>query len=925
MAPKRKRTTSSSLRKCTICGAEMQSRGMASHRKKCERERDEAEETRRRLRATQIELGLAAADHGLSVNQPLSPAAIPADFEESQRSSPSPPHDDPPMGTHNNHEYFDDGTDDPTILDAEVDDIKVEYYPHSKRPPVITPFENFTRRSPLPKASNEPSSISLETPPWSPFRTRLDFEVASFALDAGLKEEHVNMLLSLLGRCSKGDEQLTLGNSEDINRLWDLAAHKAPEFVQDTIEVEYRGQQVEFEIWYRPLWDWVLSLVKDANLASDFEWNSQRLYKFNGTDFIRFFDEPWTGDLLWDMESQLPDDAYPVIVRCANLYTSIRNGRGIGGGEVVGWLPVIEEDSGETRKKNYVTMKNTVWHEGCAKIFESVREYSHVGCWIACADGKNRRLFPLDAFHSQDYEEACVMTAIRGVKGLYPCPIFEDARSQTTREAEEGLLKAVSLRPIKNVFWSLALSDPYRAVSFDTLHTFDNGLFEDHLYVQLIAHIEALGRPAVVKLDTQIAAIPPWRGLNHFNTVSTISFNDGSKNHDISKIILFACHNILTKEVDEAGYVLLRCLRAYMNMRMYAGLRLHTEETISAGREAVEEFSELLQEYIEKSNNEDLLGKNWNFPKNHLYMHLFDDIVAKGVTRNYSTKPNEQMHGPLRRTYQRTNFRNIAPQILTKIHRVLVAEYLWQDIDDQDSAIAAATENTEVDVDEGKAKSSSTASYYSDHLSLTVAQPPTTFHDLEQQHAADMAPKLFNNFHIRLADFLSTSLPPDKLPNRQYMRYRPQEMISELRFLKINYESAVTWQVETDYLRCSPMFYGQPRHDYVIVNTPHRLGQFTPFLIGRLAFMFCCKVGDTKYHLALIDPLDALIGSRRVADAELGLIRLRSKPHRIGEFIFIESIIRGVLVVEANDGTGDHFVVDTVDEDMFLRYKAAGM
>ncbi|KAG9219806.1 hypothetical protein CCMSSC00406_0009505 [Pleurotus cornucopiae] len=788
MASKRKRTTSSSLQTCTICGAEMHSRGMGSHRKKCERERDEAEETRRRLRATQIELGLAAAasdllDRSLSVSQPPSPAAMPADVEEGQRSSPLPPHDDTPPGIDDHHVYFADGVDDPATLDAKVDDIKVEYHPHSKRPPAVTPFDNFSRRSPLPEALNEPSA-PLKTPPWSPFRTRLDFEVASFALDAGLKEEHVNMLLSLLGRCTKGDEQLTLGSSEDINHLWDLAAHRAPEFVQDTIEVEYRGQEVEFEIWYRPLWDWVLSLVKDTNLASHFEWNSQRLYKFNGRDFIRFFDEPWTGDLLWNMESQLPEDgtpffyivyadksklssfgttkAYPVIVRCANLYTSVRNGRGIGGGEVVGWLPVIEEDSGETRKKNYVTMKNT------------------------------------------DYEEACVMTAIRGIKGLYPCPvclvpqdkqgdhteiydlrstesmqeIFEDARSQTTREAEEGLLKAVSLRPIQNVFWTLNLSDPYKAVSFDTLHTFDNGLFEDHLYVQLLEHIKALGRPAVVKLDTQIAAIPPWRGLNHFNTVSTISFNDGSKNHDISKIILFACHNILTKEEDEVGYLLLRCLRAYMNMRMYAGLRLHTEETISAGREAVEEFSALLQEYIEESNEEALLAKNWNFPKNHLYMHLFDDIVAKGVTRNYSTKPNEQMHGPLRRTYQRTNFRNIAPQILTKIHRVLVAEYLWQDIDNDDSAIAAAKEDTEVDIDKGKTKSSTTASYYSDHLSLTVAQPSITFHELEQQHAADRAPKLFNNFHVRLADFLSTSLPLHQLPNQQRVRYRPQDVVN---------------------------------------------------------------------------------------------------------------------------------------------------
>ncbi|KAF9498309.1 hypothetical protein BDN71DRAFT_1428914 [Pleurotus eryngii] len=124
-----------------------------------------------------------------------------------------------------------------------------------------------------------------------------------------------------------------------------------------------------------------------------------------------------------------------------------------------------------------------------------------------------------------------------------------------------------------------------KAVSFDTLHTFDNGLFEDHLYVQLVEHIKALGCAAVVKLDTQISAIPPC----------TLSFNDGSKNCDISKIILFASYNILTKEADEVGYLLLCCLRAYMDMQMYAGMQLHTEETISAGREAVARFSELLE------------------------------------------------------------------------------------------------------------------------------------------------------------------------------------------------------------------------------------------------------------------------------------------------------------------------------------------
>lgn len=40
------------------------------------------------------------------------------------------------------------------------------------------------------------------------------------------------------------------------------------------------------------------------------------------------------------------------------------------------------------------------------------------------------------------------------------------------------------------------------------------------------------------------------------------------------------------------------------------------------------------------------------------------DIEAKGVTRNYSTKPNEKCHGPLKEAYQqRTNFKDVAPQV----------------------------------------------------------------------------------------------------------------------------------------------------------------------------------------------------------------------------------------------------------------------
>ena len=44
--------------------------------------------------------------------------------------------------------------------------------------------------------------------------------------------------------------------------------------------------------------------------------------------------------------------------------------------------------------------------------------------------------------------------------------------------------------------------------------------------------------------------------------------------------------------------------------------------------------------------------KNWNIPKMHLRGHVFDDILEKGVTRNYNTKINENLHGPIKDIYE---------------------------------------------------------------------------------------------------------------------------------------------------------------------------------------------------------------------------------------------------------------------------------
>ena len=145
--------------------------------------------------------------------------------------------------------------------------------------------------------------------------------------------------------------------------------------------------------------------------------------------------------------------------------------------------------------------------------------------------------------------------------------------------------------------------------------------------------------------------------------------------------------------MDTREYLLLKVLRCYIEIDLYASFEVHTDQTIMAGREKVAQFYELMQvslvnvptripnsfeqEYIaledpgsgsdsdSDSDDEDTKGtKSWDFPKIHLLLHLFDDIVAKGATRNYNTKTNESRHRPLKRIYLfLTNFKDVAEQV----------------------------------------------------------------------------------------------------------------------------------------------------------------------------------------------------------------------------------------------------------------------
>ncbi|KAJ3536941.1 hypothetical protein NM688_g6767 [Phlebia brevispora] len=295
--------------------------------------------------------------------------------------------------------------------------------------------------------------------------------------------------------------------------------------------------------------------------------------------------------------------------------------------------------------------------------------------------------------------------------------ILAKSLTKTKREAE---LKAKGLYGIKNAFWSLPNFNLHEALSFDRLHSYHSGLFGKHLFVEFKYILEGMGPQAQSQIDASFNSVPRWRNLNHFSDVADMSFTDGSKYEDISKTIVQASAHVLTASKLPEGYCLLKLIRKYIELDMYLSFEVHTEDTLTAYERALDEYEALLLKYessynsdnSQHANNEDDADdedesssddnsdhsdsngqkdkqqatlhkrkerkrKNWNFPKGHMHRHAIRDIRAKGATKHYNTKPNEQMHGPLKRIYlRRTNFKNPEEQLSKITHSFLCAASL---------------------------------------------------------------------------------------------------------------------------------------------------------------------------------------------------------------------------------------------------------
>ncbi|TEB18351.1 hypothetical protein FA13DRAFT_1822013 [Coprinellus micaceus] len=878
--------------------------------------------------------------------------------------------------------------------------IKTTWHPHARKRPRVETLEEYQQRldnisTSIPGTNNQAGDDARE--PWHPFPTYGDFRISEISLQNTLPKRVVSDLISLINDVQEGREKVTLKDFSALDKVWGEASHGQTSFNKSAFTEEYRGVQHEFTVWSRDIWDWGVDLAKSPELAPHWEWDACKMSRLDGDKEEGFVNEPWTGSAMYDIQSTLPDDGrskcmgfklyadttqvssfgkqrvHPVYARPANLPAHIRNGTGLGGGRVVGFVPLLDEPPDETGKPEFIDFKRRVYHRAWEKILESLKKRAQTGDTVRCGDGIVRVLYPRVVILSADYEEQCAMAGIIGGKNASkPCPIclvdnpnmvdfiaepelrteaesariYHQAVAATTKTRRNEILKSSGLRYVENAFWGL--TDPYCALCFDRLHNYPGGLAK-HLFKEVVKeHLEAIDPPVEQRhikglIEQRAKDFPRWSRLIHFNHVLTdYAYQDSNKWEDMTRIILFLVHDIFN---DSAFRQLLRCLRRFLNLNAFSSFENYTDSQLEDIQRELELFADDIKDYQSVNPH----TKLWNFPKLHMHMHMIRDILAKGATRNYNTKPDESMHRCLKMFYQfLSNFRDIDSQFVVHEHRCYVTQHMRSLIDqkrekeDFETEVDGNEAGTEIKeggkkgTQKAKGKRAKPVTTWG-HVTFGASQKAVAWHSFSDTMVQDKIeylhdlPNLSFSFRDTLARFLLTPSYAEDIEGLApgfLTKMTSTTIIQEHRMLRVLYESKETWQWESNILRCSPSFYNNPRYDSVMIQVDDGHPLF-----ARLLHLFTVANShdptSPRIPLALILPYDGHVTQQEVThDSFLGFHRIRPQVKPIPEVVFARWIIRGALLIPSFGDdeddismTADHFVFDILDSDMFLRMR----
>ncbi|PPQ84187.1 hypothetical protein CVT24_001862, partial [Panaeolus cyanescens] len=270
-------------------------------------------------------------------------------------------------------------------------------------------------------------------PGYAPFTSKLDWEVARWAIKTDPGKNGLDRLLQIPGVVEKLG--LSFHNSRALYKRLDVIKNKAGEWKTSRLRFNDNDDE-EFIVRHRDPLEAIKSLWQDPFLSPKMVFKPVRVYTDKSMT-QRIYSEMWTGKW-WEFlqkrvrkggtvcpviiatdKTQLTQfiggkSAYPVYLTIGNIPRSIRRKPSAGACILIAYLSVekVKERPGMTETEQRSKVQR-VFHEAMRTVLSPLIDAGQNGVEMAGSDGAVREVFPILTCYVADYPEQCLVACCK--------------------------------------------------------------------------------------------------------------------------------------------------------------------------------------------------------------------------------------------------------------------------------------------------------------------------------------------------------------------------------------------------------------------------------------------------------------------------------------------------------------------------------
>ncbi|KAG1801316.1 hypothetical protein EV424DRAFT_1545429 [Suillus variegatus] len=601
----------------------------------------------------------------------------PQDFSLPPLGFSQPPQPSPPTLPEPTHEDSNDA-------DAEFTDESERYYRmhHSvlNRRPCTADGEFVPHGTP-------PPPIPQKAPDnWSPYRNRIEFEVAEFAFKkCHMSAKNLDFLCDLIAASlAKHHDTPPFADHKDLYNVIDAA--QLGDVPWQSFSVQYTGEHPEvvppwmndeFEVWYRDPRAMAHNILANPTFKDEIDYAP--FHEYDASDDMHQWKDFMSGDWAWQQADTILKDPethgsalvpiilgsdkttvsvgtgnneyYPLYASIGNVHNNVRCAHH-DALVIIGFLAIPKTDKKHSKDDVYRIFCHQLFHSSLSAILSSLKSaMSKYEVQIT----KNNWCYPVSLSIG-----ARIQTDLDS-GGVYRCREHTDFIIGELHEDilwhEYGIIS--DLVPFTNDF---PRADIHELLSFDLLHQLIKGAFKDHLVDWVVKYLKVMHRTKQAEkimsnIDRRVAAVPSFSGLRRFPQGHDFKQWTGDDSKALMKVFLPAIKGHVPGDM-------VRAFRALLEFCYLVWRNVITEDTLNQIQDALSRFHRYRKIF-------GLVVPTFSLPRQHSMTHYVDMIRLFGAPNGLCSSITESKHiKAVKEPWRWSNRHNALGQMLVTNQRL---------------------------------------------------------------------------------------------------------------------------------------------------------------------------------------------------------------------------------------------------------------